>query len=282
MQLYGRPEARACSDLDVLVSPADVAAAAACLRGQGFRPHQPARPGLGAHPVHAHHQVWCKEAADGTPVVVELHHRLSGPDGCGPPVEALVARSRTLCLHGRALRIPSPEDELVLLCCHAHQHQFGFLRCLTDVAEYVKKNHALLDWARVRAAARLWHGRGRVAAALWLAREVFGPDAGAAGRFPHPVGRQLWAVRGLTGGRLGELGAEGNRLRALRLTLLMDRWRDALALLRAGLFPPAEYLRAVYPAAWAALPGLARARYLLRGLGAVLWPGTSIRRFAKR
>jgi Uncharacterised nucleotidyltransferase len=217
--------------------------------------------------------VWCKQAADGTAVVVELHHRLGGLEGCQPSAETLSARARALDFQGRALRVLSPEDELVLLCCHAHQHNFGFLRCLTDVAEYVKKNHALLDWQRVRAAARLWQGCGRVAATLWLAREVFGLGAGAAVGFPAPLGRQLWAVRRLSGVRLGRLGGEEDRPRTLRLTLLMDRWRDVLALLRVGLLPPSEYLRAVYPAPWAAWPGLARACYALRGLSRVLRPG---------
>ena len=112
-----------------------------------------------------------------------------------------------------------------------------------------------------------------VAAAVWLAREVFGLGAGAAVDFPTPSGRQLWAVRGLSEVRLGQLGGEEDRPRTLRLTLLMDRWRDVFALLRVGLFPPSEYLRALYPAPWAAWPGLARACYALRGLSRILRPG---------
>jgi hypothetical protein len=273
IQLYGRPEARCCSDLDVLVQLGDIARASSCLREQGFWLHHEAQPGLSAHPLRTHHQEWCKEAADGTIVVVELHHRLSGLAGCQPPAELLSARARSLDLQGRPLRVLSAEDELVLLCCHAHQHNFGFLRCLTDVAEYVKKNHSLLDGARLRAAARLGYGCGRVAAALWLANAVFGLGAGAAIDFPTPTGRQLWALRGLSAERLGRLGGEEDRPRTLRLTLLMDRWRDVFALLRICLFPPSEYLRAVYPEPWAAWPGLARVCYALRGMSRILRPG---------
>jgi hypothetical protein len=273
MQLYGCLDARACSDLDFLVKPDDVAPAVECLRKQGFLPHEEAKPGMGTHPVKSHHQVWCKKATNGPVVVVELHQRLGGLRGCQPSAESLSAASRTLCLLGQPLRVPSLQDELVLLCCHAHQHNFGFLRCLIDVAEYVKRNDSVLDWENVYAAARVSRACGRVSSALWLAHAMFGLTKRAVGCILPPMGRQLWAVRGLTGDRLGALGEEANRKRTLRLALLMDRWRDVFKHLCTGLFPPAEYLRAIYPSAWAGVPGLARACYVFRGLTKVIESG---------
>ena len=42
--------------------------------------------------------------------------------------------------------VPSLADELLILCLHAHHHNFGSLLNLMDIAEYVKRFHGDIDW----------------------------------------------------------------------------------------------------------------------------------------
>jgi hypothetical protein len=268
-RLYGHVEARQCSDLDVLVEPAGQPDAEEGLRRLGYQRLRSDVPGLDCHVAGSQHSVWLAEAAAGCPVALELHNRPSGdPQGCQPATEALIRRARVVPLRGRSVRIPSPEDELLLLCLHAHQHNFGLLRCLTDVAEFVKKYQEQLDWRRLLAEAQLCRAETRLSAALWIADASVGLGRGAAvlPRLPPLAGLKKWVVRGLLRGE-GELGehAQQDHLRGVGTALLMDRPGDAARVLWPRVVPPGPYVRAVFPSWKGRLPGAARLRYLARG-----------------
>lgn len=263
-QLYGRCEARQAGDLDVLVDPAYLARAEEDIRHLGLERWGHATPGLDGHPASAHHRVWCGNVINDWTLSVELHHRLSGPPLCQPPPADLLRRSRVMSLQGRPMRVPGREDELLILCLHAHQHHFACLRSLMDVAEYVQRFGSELDWRLILTRASRYRCRGRVSAALLLADRVLGfrqPSDGLPRRLPLTV-IQRWAVRDLSRAALLEAEAQTDRFRQLRLALLMDHWRDVVELVLPHVVPPTSYLRAICPQPWARWPGLAHFWYL--------------------
>jgi Uncharacterised nucleotidyltransferase len=259
-QLYGRFEARQCIDLDVLTAANKQARAADCLRHLGYVPFESPIPGFGLH-VGLYHSVW--QAPDKNwPLCVELHTRLAGPASCQPPARDILCRSRLTVLEGRPLRVPSREDELLMLALHAHQHDFGLLRCIMDVAEYAQRFHNQLDWEQLSALARRYRCRGRLAGALWLAHSLLGLEDASA-RVPAMDARQHWALCGLDPSALLTTG-DPMQMRRARLGLLMDRWGDVLRLLGPNVLPPSQYVQALFPQAWARLPGMAHLLYLVR------------------
>jgi hypothetical protein len=267
-QLYGRFEARDCVDLDLLVSERDLGRVGGVLGELGFQRSD----GIDTHPVSSHHQVWLSNAGQPGGVMVEVHHRLAGPAGCQPRAARIIERSRVVQIQGRPFRVPAIEDELLILALHAHQHHYGMLRCLMDVAEYVKRYGAEIDWEKLWSDARTYRCEGRLAAALWVAEQVLG-DVGEArvrqaGHMLGPL--QRWAVRAaVRPDALVDPWAE-NHGRRVRLGLLMDRWIDVVRLLGPSVFPPAEYVRAICPASCRRLPGLPHLWYLGR-IAAKLW-----------
>src|SRR5205807_1557106 len=90
----------------------------------------------------------------------------------------------------------------------------------------------------------------------------------AAARFCRALTpRQRWASRHLTPCELLQTGADLDDRRRLRLALLMDRWRDVIALLAPHALPPQDYARALCPEPWRRVPGFAQVWHL----GRVTW-----------
>ncbi|MGE3803624.1 MAG: nucleotidyltransferase family protein [Gemmataceae bacterium] len=260
-QLYRRLEARCCSDLDLLARSTDRQAVSSCLRQLGFKPYHSLIPGKDEHPQGAHHDAWVHET-DGQ-IVIEAHYRLSGPASCQPRVDEVIARARWLELAGQPVRVPDLEDELLMLCLHAHQHNFAMLRTLMDIAEYVTVHGAQLDWSQLFDRAQACRASGRVHAALALAEATLGraidhPRKSVLTRFQRLVLRRLTpeAIAGAAG--------DQDDLRRLRLTLLMDRWSDVGRSVLPHFLPPASYVRAICPAPWRRIPGLPRLYHLAR------------------
>ncbi|OAI49626.1 hypothetical protein AYO44_06375 [Planctomycetaceae bacterium SCGC AG-212-F19] len=261
-QLYRRFEARDCVDLDLLVDERDLGRVGGALAELGFR--RSAEPD--SHPVSAHHQVWLSGAEQPGAVMVEVHHRLAGPTACQPPAARIIERSRIVSIQGRPFRVPAVEDELFILGLHAHQHHYGMLRCLMDVAEYVTRYGPKIDWERLWRDARTYRCQGRLAAALWVADQVLGGvGAGLTRQAWGALNRvQQWAARAAARPEaLFDRAAESHG-RRVRLGLLMDRWTDVVRLLGPNVFPPGEYVRTVCPEPWRRWPGVPHLWYLGR------------------
>jgi Uncharacterised nucleotidyltransferase len=265
MQLYGQAQARECGDLDLLCAASDIGAAEICLRRAGFRAALELS-GKDDHPMAAHHRGWMTDAGQ-TTILVELHHRLTGPPACQPDVATLLTHARRVAVDGHAFPVPAPSHELLLLCLHAHHHNFAILRSLMDIAEYVANYQDELDWPQFFADARRFRAHGRTQAALTLAsatldlgapREVLGATLG-------PL--QRWSINNLTAATLLQVGMHEDDFRRARLGLLMDSWGNVVRLLGPHLWPTRNYLRAVCPAPLGSIPGLAHFYHFARIVG---------------
>jgi hypothetical protein len=267
-QLYGHFAVRGCGDLDLLVEPTHIPQVEELLGRLGFdRYHSPV-PGQEEHFHGSQHTTWQMHRAGESRVLLELHHRLGGPAVCQPPTGAIVKRRRRIPLAGSSVWVPSLEDELLMLCLHAHQHNFGLLRPLLDIAGYIERYRHFLDWSRLLAKARQSRCLARTRAGLLLATSLWQL---ARDRIPAPLLNlkpvQHWALHGLTPAVLFRAELQHDQFWRLRLALLMDRWDDGVRLIGPLVFPPVRYVQARCPDAWKRLPGFAHFYYLARFSG---------------
>lgn len=264
--LYGRSDARQCSDLDVLAEAAQVPAIGNVLEGQGFRPYTTPVAGKDEHPLGSHHVSYIKQDVAGCPVLIEVHERLSGPAACQPAVAGLLARSRTTRLGDVPVRVLAPEDELLVLALHAHQHNYALLRCLMDLAEFVQRFHAGLDWQAVVERARAGRCLTRLLAGLDLAERWLDLGEAAACRAKLPALSESSGrlVQSLSLDTLLNIEHEQDERLRLRLARLMDGWSDVLRAYAPRVFPPRAYVRALCPSALRSVPLAAHLCYLLR------------------
>ncbi|MGE3806133.1 MAG: nucleotidyltransferase family protein [Gemmataceae bacterium] len=247
--LYGRSDARQCSDLDVLVEPARMSDVARVLAAESFDPYSAPEPGKDEHPLGDHHQSFLKKAVAGCAILVEVHERLSGPAACQPDVAGMMARARPASLGDVPVQVLCPEDELLVLAMHAHQHNFALLRCLMDVAEYVQRCHNEIDWRVLVERARAGRCLIRLAAALELADRLLGlGEAGCCvAQVPPLAGARARVVRSLSPSFLIDIDREQDERLRLRLAALMDRWSDVLRVYAPRVFPPRAYVRGLCP-----------------------------------
>src|SRR5262249_13923132 len=140
----------------------------------GFERFRTAQAGMEFHPMAVHHTMWCARVLPDWQLVVELHERLSGPASCQPPAADLLQRSQLIPFQGQEFRVPSLEDELLILCLHTHHHHYALLRCFMDVAEFVARSRDKIDWRERGARARQYRCQGRLRAALDVADALLG------------------------------------------------------------------------------------------------------------
>jgi hypothetical protein len=172
---YGDLGMRRFSDLDVLVHPADVAAASAVLEACGYAGGYAFTPAEaraferldGDYPF-VHH---------GTGILVELHCRVASTRFVVDlPTEALWAESVDMELAGRPVRTLSPRHGALVAAVHGAKHRWKRLEWLVSFAVL----------ARAADAAALMDAAGRARAerdlllALALAERVLGQEVPAA------------------------------------------------------------------------------------------------------
>jgi hypothetical protein len=123
---YGRPSARATSDIDLLVEPETLERASSVLVDLGYRGEE----GPDEERVRREHHHLHFTRTDALPLELHFH----GYTGFGEVLRSapLLARSRPLTGF-RALGVLSPEDELVFLAVHAAAHRFVRLGWLYDL-----------------------------------------------------------------------------------------------------------------------------------------------------
>jgi hypothetical protein len=66
-------------------------------------------------------------------------------------MEELFARAVNVTIAGRSMKIPSPEDLLLVLSVHAAKHVWGRLIWLCDIAQILKRDKLNWDWVQSRA-----------------------------------------------------------------------------------------------------------------------------------
>jgi hypothetical protein len=276
--LYPDPALRPCSDLDLLVRPADRFRMDAVLRA------------LGHHRVADEHSWDFDIAYDGATVYetpggvrIDLHWALlTEPRFVWNADETEIwARSEAISVEGEPSRGLGREDLVLYLAAHlAVHHTLAGLRRYWDVALLLERWVGALDWETLRARAARW----RVRHALFFVLR------GARALFHAPVPADVLAALRPGGARAGLLEAivrrsDDTRLRRLEhlvTLLLVDRSRDLCGALRHAVLPSASWMRARYGIETASRPALYRAH--ARRLGGVVGgaAGALVRRGAHR
>jgi len=147
--IYGDPSLRPFEDHDLLVLPADRAAAGSALKRSGF-----------------------DEAVRGPyrrgGVLVDLHteplgaRRRPSRDVLFPvPVRDLFERSSPGLVAGAPALLLEPEDDLLLLSIHLVKHSFDRMVRTADLAHFLLLNRGALDWTILARRAESW-GSSRV------------------------------------------------------------------------------------------------------------------------
>jgi hypothetical protein len=264
-RLYGRFEARHCGDLDLLPQPSDIQKSEELLTRLRFERFRPAEAGIEFHPMAAHHSRWCARVLPDWMLVVELHHRLSGPSSCQPAPADMLQRSQLVEFQGQQMRVPSVEDELLSLCLHAHHHNYALLRCLMDLAEFVRRFQDEINWKKLVHQARENRCLGRIRAALEITDLVLGLENSSEvlREISSLTTRQRWGINALSISRLLDpRNQQSDRLQA-QFALLMDSWTDTIRSLSPRLFPSGDHVNSICPTSWHRAPGGPRLYYYL-------------------
>jgi hypothetical protein len=269
--LYEDLGLRVLGDVDLLVDERDVERAGAQLQGMGLKligsDHADQRG-----PLCHIHLVYCRPQPRSIPV--ELHWRLFEP--YLPYVFDLgVVRAQARPLSGLPpnVLVMAPEHELAHLCVHLDRHAVTFrslvsrkdwcellllpqglgrLVWLYDIALYLQRRSARIDWDSFVDTARRWAIDGRVYATLDLSRRALGvgppPEVLRALKRSRPRFVERMAHRVvLASHRANELQRSGTARAqgAQRLTRLSGH---ALRFAHTwiSIFPPSAYLRARY------------------------------------
>lgn len=197
-QPLGRPS----TDVDILVSRAQLQVAEAAMHDLGLRLHK--NTSL-ADPFEEHHHL----SFQGPAALVEVHFRLFIGFGGGVFDDAaLLQRASPAVLEGRAIRLLSPEDEFLYLAVHAANHAFLRVSWLVDLERYLHASPAL-DWGLIGARARAGGFTSAVASTLSLLERLMGVElpAPAVRAFPVPwlrrvVDGQLFSRQRVVSGNL--------------------------------------------------------------------------------
>jgi Uncharacterised nucleotidyltransferase len=155
-RLYPEPGLRPYGDIDLYVRPEQHGAAQGALRGE-----------------------------KGPPLPVDLHRGFADLDE--GELDGVFERSRLAPLADVAVRVPSAEDHLRLLCLHALRHGVARAIWLCDIATALEARPRELDW-EVLLGGEKRTGEA-IGAAVGLARTVLGAD------FPTSRAAEL-AIRG--------------------------------------------------------------------------------------
>jgi hypothetical protein len=174
---YGGLTHREFNDLDILVHPDDLSAAADALGELGYRWHVDA-PRLddavilggpfSAPLVQEYHM-------HGPGIDVELRWRVGNSHEPFPlDFETLWANSETTSVGGRQLRAFGPADRLLMLAFHGTKHGWYLLKWVCDFVEAL--DATTTDWERFLGRARDLGLEGPVLVGLALATELFDYD----------------------------------------------------------------------------------------------------------
>jgi len=181
LNAYGNVARRQFTDLDILVSPADVTRCRDLLTSRGYMPVSAEEPLNSGH-LHAHRELQLLD--EPANVRVEFHWRVAPhwqlPRGFAVEFEPLWQRAETVTVSGTEMRNLAPDDLLLILCVHATSHQWFRLQMVADVAWLLHARRDL-DVERLRHTATQLGAARMLALGLVLARDVLGAS------FPTPL-----------------------------------------------------------------------------------------------
>ncbi len=168
--IYGNLALRQFADLDILVPNADVWKATELLIAEGYCAHFTIPPRKQASFIRLSYVRLFNHETEAT--TVELHWRLA-PRFFGAPFDTstLWQRARRLELQGTKVRVPAPEDLILMLCIHGAKDCWEKLEWVSGLAELIRAEPDV-DWQRVLRHAQEIRCRKIVALGLRLAHEL--------------------------------------------------------------------------------------------------------------
>jgi hypothetical protein len=190
--LYTPTEHRGYSDVDLLVSPADLPRARRALTTIGYR-HGEEVFGIDDVGEILHSETWSRRGEKwGGPLLIDLHWRLAGCEApAGTAWEALAARSDSIDLNGRRVAVLDRAGLALHLATHAAQHGPDDLKAIGDLARGLER-WPLDVWRSAASLAAELEATPAFAAGLRLA--PLGPDV--ADELGLPATDELdWAIR---------------------------------------------------------------------------------------
>jgi hypothetical protein len=228
--VYPQPSSRHNHAIDLLVNPADMAAARLALAKAQFEV-QP--PGYGAA-VHQDFRHW-------TGLALGLHSKALFLPHFDMALDDMRARTRVVLIGSRSVRVMAPEDTLVHICGHAaYSRSRANLRWICD-AYYLLQRNPTLCWSVVTDAA----ARSRTALPLlvsleWLSSVLDAPVAGQALADLRHLNRRADAitVEGLYAALLHATMSRGTVLELLGSSAVAQ-----LGFLKFSVIPSPRYIR---------------------------------------
>ncbi|CAN5272083.1 hypothetical protein BH10CYA1_BH10CYA1_58610 [soil metagenome] len=178
-QAFGDATIRTFSDLDLIVSPEQLAPAAKVLLSMGLVATPARSPaelvdlldsGLLARLTHEHTFIKMKSPIKGLPLRVDLHWNVAPISFEKIDYTDIAADSEAVPVCGQQVNTLSAERCLVALSIHATKHQFADLKWLVDIAELAQRPN--LDWQKIDSIARSWQATQMLDLAIYLASSL--------------------------------------------------------------------------------------------------------------
>ncbi len=249
--LYPQPELRPSSDEDLYLTAAEMPRFHAVLLRAGFVLTEPERDYRSAHEARYVHP--------DTGLVVEGHWALFPTEyavyaALNVQLPDLMQRAQDWETGGVTLRVPDACDHLIFLLLHAFKHFISSgvgVRQLCDIALWMRRFGAQIDWQRVRAALRATHSEGFAAAVIDAGVHWFGLERAAAHIPPdwETLESAALLADALSGGVYGS--ADSTRRHSCTITIhaadRAHRGGTGRASLCAALFPGREVMAGWYP-----------------------------------
>lgn len=239
--VYANPGLREMNDIDVMVRPEHLQAAAATATELGYRTLGP--PMFEAGMLHvAHHLPLLVNGRVG----LEVHWRLARP-GSPPLVEPDELWSRaTESRLGANISVLSAEDTLVHVCVHATKHHFDHgVRPLCDVRALILARRDRLQWESVAERAARWNCTRSVALVLTLVRTQLGLALPA--DLPAAIGTVPGPVVNLAMSHLSSPPAVLNTQETAARLLSLPDASAKIRYLSGRIFLPPEQMAKLYP-----------------------------------
>jgi hypothetical protein len=168
--IYGNLALRQFADLDILVPDRDVWKATELLIAEGYRAHFTIPARKQASFIRLGYVRLFNHETEAT--TVELHWRLAPRFfGAAFDTSTLWQRARRLELQGARVRVPAPEDLILMLCIHGAKDCWEKLEWVSGLAELIRSEPEV-DWQRVLRDAQEIRCEKIVALGLRLAHEL--------------------------------------------------------------------------------------------------------------
>jgi hypothetical protein len=228
---FGHFAARGTSDIDLLVKPEHLEAAAACIAEAGF--NQSAKD----NPVH-YHTEWMKEAPNlPEPLTVELHWSLARQHEA--KMNMRTAWELSIPLSGyESARVWLPTYTFYTLCLHGASHQLDASKYIVDLLHMISQHHERIDIEDVLRLAEQDQTLKRVKAALSIVY-MLAPELSRLQSLPWKPEVRYWSAGFLEHNDRDT--RERFKLRRLMFALsMLDTWRYRWLHIRDWFFPSAK------------------------------------------